>query len=86
MVKQMAILIMALYTMCSNVRVTSLFTLFQAAKFSAKTVLMPKLLQNDSNLNDYEYSRHLKARKIEKRPKKILKAKQRPDVENPKFS
>ena len=61
-------------------------TLIQAAKFSAKTVLMAKLLQNNSNLNDYEYSRHLKARKIEKRPKQILKAKQRPEVEKPKFS
>ena len=63
-----------------------LITLIQAAKFSAKTVLLAKLLQNNSNLNDFEYSRHLKARKIEKRPKKFLKAKQRPEVEKPKFS
>ena len=46
-------------------------TLIWFAKFSAKTVSMPKLLQNNSNLNDFEYSRHLKARKIEKRPKKF---------------
>ena len=61
-------------------------TLIQAAKFQAKTVLVAKLLQNNSNLNDFEYSRHLKARKIEKRPKNFLKAKQRPEVEKPKFS
>ena len=30
---------------------------------------MAKLLQNNSNLNDFEYSRHLKARKIEKKAK-----------------
>jgi hypothetical protein len=30
---------------------------------------MRKLLQNDSNLNAFECSRHLMARKIEKRPK-----------------
>ena len=61
-------------------------TLIHFAKFSAKIVLMAKLLQNNSNLNDFEYSRYLKARKIEKRPKKILKAKQRPEVEKSKFS
>ena len=33
------------------------FTLIQAAKFSAKTVLMEKLLQNNSNSIDFEYSR-----------------------------
>ena len=44
---------------------------------------MAKLLQNNSNLNDFEYSRYLKARKIEKRPKNILKAK--PQVQNQKF-
>ena len=58
-------------------------TLIRSAKFSAKTVLMAKLLRKKSNLNDFEYSRYLKARKIEKRPKKILKAK--PKVQNPKF-
>ena len=47
---------------------------------------MAKLLQNNLNLNDFEYSRYLKARKIEKRPKKDLKAKQRPEVEKSKFS
>ena len=31
---------------------------------------MAKLLQNHSNLNDLEYSRHLKVRKIEKKAKK----------------
>ena len=31
---------------------------------------MAKLLQNNSNLNDLEYSRHLKVRKIEKKAKK----------------
>ena len=56
------------------------------AKFSAKIVLLTKLLQNNSNLNDFEYSRYLKARKIEKRPKIFLKAKQRPEVEKSKFS
>ena len=55
------------------------YTLIQAAKFSAKTVLMAKLLQNNSNLNDFEFSRHVKARKIEKRAKKFLKAKGRPN-------
>ena len=52
----------------------------------SKIVLMAKLLQNNSNLNDFEQSRHLKARKIEKRPKIFLKAKQRPEVEKSKFS
>ena len=52
----------------------------------SKIVLMAKLLQNNSNLNDFEQSRHLKARKIEKRPKNFLKAKQRPEVEKSKFS
>ena len=47
---------------------------------------MAKLLQNGSNLNDLEYLRHLKARKIEKRPKYFLKANQRPDIEKSKFS
>ena len=61
-------------------------TLIQFAKFSAKNLLMAKLLQNYSNLNDLEYSRHLMARKVEKRPKIFLKAKQRPEVEKPKFS
>ena len=70
-------------TMCSYF---PQYTLIQAAKFTAKTLLMAKLLQNNSNLNDFEYSRHLKARKIEKRPKNFLKAKQRPEVEKPKFS
>ena len=46
-------------------------TLIRFAKFSAKIVLIAKLLQNNLNLNDFEYSRHLKARIIEKRPKKI---------------
>ena len=63
-----------------------LITLIHFAKFSAKIVLMAKLLQNNSNLNDFEQSRHLKARKIEKRPKNFLKAKQRPEVEKSKFS
>ena len=66
--------------------VRPLVTLIQFAKFSAKILLMAKLLQNYSNLNDLEYSRHLKARKVEKRPKNFLKAKQRPEVEKPKFS
>ena len=61
-------------------------TLIQFARFSAKILLMAKLLQNYSNLSDLEYSRHQKARKVEKRKKKILKAKQRPEVEKPKFS
>ena len=61
-------------------------TLIQFAKFSAKILLMAKLHQNYSNLNDLEYSRHLMARKVEKRPKNFLKAKQRPEVEKPKFS
>ena len=47
---------------------------------------MAKLVQNNSNLNDFEYSRNLKARKVKKRSKKILKAKQRPEVEKPKFT
>jgi hypothetical protein len=45
--------------------------LIRFAKFSAKIVLIAKLLQNNSNLNDFEYSRYLKARKIEKRPKEF---------------
>ena len=45
-------------------------TLIRFAKFSAKNVLMAKLLQNNSNVNDFEYSRHLKVRKIEKKAKK----------------
>ena len=36
----------------------------------SKIVLMAKLLQNNLNLNDFEYSRYLKARKIEERQKK----------------
>ena len=36
---------------------------------------MAKLLQNNANLNDFEYSTHLKARKIEKKTKKNLEAK-----------
>ena len=39
-------------------------------KFFSKNYLMAKLLQNNSNLNDLEYSRHLKVRKIEKKAKK----------------
>ena len=46
---------------------------------------MAKLLQNNSILNNFEYSRCLKARKIEKRPKIFLKAKQRPEVKKPNF-
>ena len=61
-------------------------TLIQFAKFSAKILLTAKLLQNYSNLNNLEYSRHLKARKVKKRPKIFLKATQRPEVEKPKFS
>ena len=61
-------------------------TLIRFAKFSAKNVLMAKLLQNGSNLKDLEYSRHLKARKIEIRPKYFLKANQRPEIEKSKFS
>ena len=34
----------------------NLYTLIRFVKFSAKTVLMAKLLQNNSNLNDFEYS------------------------------
>ena len=48
------------------------FNTTQAAKFSAKTVLMAKLLQNNSNLNDFEYSRHLKVRKIFKKGQKKI--------------
>ena len=70
----------------SRLIMVRLGTLIQFAKFSAKILLMAKLLQNYSNLNDLEYSRHLKARKVEKRPKFFLKAKQRPEVEKPKFS
>ena len=33
------------------------FTLIHAAKFSAKTVLMEKLLQNNSNSIDFEHSK-----------------------------
>ena len=55
-------------------------------EFFSKNYLMAKLLQNNSNLNDLEYSRHLKVRKIEKKAKKNLKAKQRPEVKKPKFS
>ena len=69
-----------------NMKLCPIPTLIQFAKFSAKILLMAKLLQNYSNLNDLEYSRHLMARKVEKRPKKFLKAKQRPEVEKPKFS
>ena len=65
---------------------SGLFTLIQFAKFSAKILLMAKLLQNYSNFNDLEYSRHLMARKVEKRPKIFFKAKQRPEVKKPKFS
>ena len=61
-------------------------TLIRFAKFLAKIVLMTKLLQNYSNLNDLEYSRHLKARKLKKRPKYFLKANHRPEVEKLKFS
>ena len=35
-----------------------IITLIRFAKFSAKTVLLTKLFQNDSNLNDFEYLRH----------------------------
>ena len=35
----------------------SLLTLIRFVKFSAKTVLMAKFLQNNSSLNDVEYSR-----------------------------
>ena len=62
------------------------FTLIRFANFWAKIISMAKLLQNYSNLNDFDYSRCRKVRKIEKRPKKILKAKQRPEVEKSKFS
>ena len=41
-------------------------------EFFSKNCLMAKLLQNNSNLNDFEYSRHLKVRKIEKKAKKIF--------------
>ena len=41
-------------------------------EFFSKKYLMAKLLQNNSNLNDLEYSRHLKVRKIEKKAKKIF--------------
>ena len=60
-------------------------TLIWAAKFSAKTVSMPKVLQNNSNLNDFEYSRHLKARKIEKRPKKFWRPNKGQNWKNPNF-
>ena len=49
-------------------------TLICFAKYSAKNVFMAKLLQNNANLNDFEYSTHLKARKIEKKTKKNLEA------------
>ena len=41
-------------------------------EFFSKNYLMAKLLQNNSNLNDLEYSRHLKVRKIEKKAKKFF--------------
>ena len=53
---------------------SALVTLIHFAKFSAKIVLMAKLPQNNSNLNDFEQSRQLKARKIEKKAKKIFEA------------
>ena len=62
------------------------YTLIRFANFWAKIISMAQLLQNYSNLNDFDYSRCRKVRKIEKRPKKILKAKQRPEVEKSKFS
>ena len=37
----------------------------------SKIVLLAKLLQNNSNLNNFEYSKYLKARKIEKRSQKF---------------
>ena len=41
-------------------------------EFFSKNYLMAKLLQNNSNLNDLEYSRHLKVRKIEKKAKNFF--------------
>ena len=41
-------------------------------EFFSKIYLMAKLLQNNSNLNDLEYSRHLKVRKIEKKGQKFF--------------
>ena len=41
-------------------------------EFFSENYLMAKLLQNNSNLNDLEYSRHLKVRKIEKKAKKFF--------------
>ena len=41
-------------------------------EFFSKIYLMAKLLQKNSNLNDLEYSRHMKVRKIEKKAKKIF--------------
>ena len=41
-------------------------------EFFSKNYLMAKLLQNNSNLNDLEYSRHLKVRKIEKKAKQFF--------------
>ena len=58
-------------------------TLIRFAKFLAKTVFIVKLLQNNSNLNDFEYSTDLKAKIIEKRQKKILKAEKNQRWKNP---
>ena len=53
------------------------FTWFQHTDLLCQTfskiVLMAKLLQNNLNLNDFEYSRYLKARKIAERPKTFFK-------------
>ena len=62
-----------------------LFTLIQFVKFSAKILLMAKLLQNYSNLNYLGYSRHLKARKVEKRPKKFWRPNKGQRLKNPNF-
>ena len=54
----------------------------------SKIVLMAKLLQNNSNLNDFEYSRYLKAKKIFIKAQFFLKAKKtttRPNLCNLDF-
>ena len=69
----------------TRVESVAYYTLIHFAKFSAKIVLMAKLLQNNSNLNGFECSRYLKARKIEKRQKKIWRPNEGQRWKNPNF-
>ena len=55
-------------------------------EFFSKHYLMAKLLQNKSNLNNLEYSRHLKVRKIEKKAKKNFEGQTKARGKKPKFS